>query len=238
VTNKLNILKQEQCSLGTIALRSDKIITFKPYEDVTEWTVEGLKEMYPIFMDMTGGTPHLYYSDNTNLKNLGSEERVYISSCFHHFASACALKENSAFVRFMTSYIQYINKPKIPIKMFKKEADAINWLKSLKKPFTNVTTCNMKELEEMYAIFMDITGGKPHLYYSDNSNVKSFGADERAYVSSNFHHFASACAIKENSAIVRFLRSYMKHLNKPKINMKMFKKENEAIDWLKSLTFN
>jgi hypothetical protein len=131
MSDQFHIIKEEECSLGTISLRSDNILTFRPYKHVTEWSVKGLKEMYPIFMNMTEGIPHLYYSDNTNLKNLGSDERVYITSCFHHFASACAIKENSAFVRFMTSYIQYINKPKIPIKMFKKETDAINWLKSL-----------------------------------------------------------------------------------------------------------
>ena len=87
--------------------------------------------MYVIFMDMTDGVPHLYYSDNTNLKNLGSEERVYVSATFHHFASACAIKENSAIVRFITHSMIYLNKPKIPLKMFKSEIASINWLKSV-----------------------------------------------------------------------------------------------------------
>jgi hypothetical protein len=126
-----SILKQEKCNIGNIVLRKDKILTFTPFDGVTTCNLKDLEEMYSIFMDMTGGFPHLYYSDNTNLKNLGSEERVYVSSNFHHFALACAVKENSAIIRFVTHSMVYLNKPKIPIKMFKTEEDSFKWLKSL-----------------------------------------------------------------------------------------------------------
>lgn len=131
MTNEIYNIKEQKCRIGTIALRSDKILTFKPFDGVSTCSLEDLKEMYAIFMNITEGIPHLYYSDNTNAKSLGSEERVYITGKFHHFALASAMKENSAVVRFITHSILYLNKPQVPMKMFKSEAKAINWLKSL-----------------------------------------------------------------------------------------------------------
>lgn len=131
MTNNTNILHQETCSTGTISLRKDKILMFIPFDGITTFAMDDLIEMYNIYMDMTNGIPHLFFSDNTNLKKLGSEERVYISERIHHFAIASAIKENSAIVRFITHSMIYLNKPQVPFKMFKTEENAINWLKSL-----------------------------------------------------------------------------------------------------------
>jgi len=127
----IHIIREEECSTGTITLRSDKILMYKPFESVTSVNVEELKETYDIYMDITKGIPHLYYTDNTNIKSFGSEERVYLGSNIHHFAIASAIKENSAITRFITHSILYLNKPQIPLKMFKTEEAAIKWLKSL-----------------------------------------------------------------------------------------------------------
>jgi len=127
------IIRHEKCSIGNIYLRDDKVLMFKPFAGITTVTMYDLVEMYNINMDLTNGIPHLFYSDNTNMKKLGSEERVYISEKIHHFAIASAIKENSAIVRFITHSMVYLNKPQVPIKMFKTEENAINWLKTLDK---------------------------------------------------------------------------------------------------------
>jgi hypothetical protein len=129
--NNIHIIRKEKCSIGDIILRSDKILILKPDEDRTTATIEELKEQYEIFMDITNGIPHLFYSDNSNMKSFGTEERVFVSNNFHHFASACAIKENSAITRYITHSFLYLNKSKVPIKMFKTEETAISWLKSL-----------------------------------------------------------------------------------------------------------
>ena len=128
---KPNILEQVNCNAGVISLRDDKILTFHPYKNVITCSLNDLKEMYAIFMKLTKGIPHLYFSDNTNVKSFGAEERTFVSSNFHHFALACAIKESSAIVRYITHTMIYLNKPQIPLKMFKTEEEAINWLKSL-----------------------------------------------------------------------------------------------------------
>jgi len=131
-TKQHNILAQETCEAGVITLRDDGILTFHPHDYITTCNMENLTEMYDIFMRLTKGVPHLYFSDNTNLKSFGSEERNYVSRNFHHFAIACGIKEASAIVRFITHTMIHINRPQIPLKMFKTEEESIEWLKSLK----------------------------------------------------------------------------------------------------------
>lgn len=131
MSEEITIIRTEKCSVGTITLRSDKILMFKPFDGINTCNVKELEEMYTIFMDITKGIPHPFYSDNSNIKSFGSEERAYVCANFHHFAIASAIKENSAIVRFITSYMVYLNKPKIPLKLFKTENDAVVWLKSL-----------------------------------------------------------------------------------------------------------
>jgi hypothetical protein len=131
MTDKIQHIKEVNCSIGKITLRSDKVLMFTPFDGVTTINIENAKEMYSKLMEITEGIPHLYYSDNTNLKSLGYEERIYMTNRIHHFASKMAIKENSAIVRFITHSMVYLNKPPLPIKMFKTEKSAINWLKSL-----------------------------------------------------------------------------------------------------------
>ncbi len=129
--DNINILKEVKCTVGTISLRTDKILTFVPFEGVTTCTLENLKEQFDIYMELTNGVPHLFYTDNTNVRSFGSEERAFVSEKFHLFASASAIKEDSSIVRFITHSMIYLNKPQIPLKMFKTKNEAIHWLKSL-----------------------------------------------------------------------------------------------------------
>tara|TARA_R110001592_G_scaffold95324_2_gene274705 strand:- start:6217 stop:6624 length:408 start_codon:yes stop_codon:yes gene_type:complete len=128
---EIKILKKVNCNIGVISLRDDKIPTFHPHKHAKSCNINDIKEMYTIFMEITKGVPHLYFSDNSTVKSFGSEERVFVRSNFHHFALACAIKETSAITRYITHTMIYLNKPQIPLKMFKTEDDGINWLKSL-----------------------------------------------------------------------------------------------------------
>ncbi len=129
--NNIHIIKQVKCSVANITLRSDKILIVKPFDGVLTYTLANLKEQYNIFMEITKGVPHLFFSDFSNMKRLGDKEKSFINNTMHHFASACSVKENSALIRFVVHSSLYIYRASIPIKMFKTEEDAINWLKSL-----------------------------------------------------------------------------------------------------------
>ena len=136
---EIKILKKVNCNIGVISLRDDKIPTFHPHKHAKSCNINDIKEMYTIFMEITKGVPHLYFSDNSTVKSFGSEERVFVSSNFHHFALACAIKETSAITRYITHTMIYLNKPQIPLKMFKTEDDGINWLKSMRPNFSKLT---------------------------------------------------------------------------------------------------
>lgn len=126
------ILNTKTLKFGTAEIRSDGILTFEPRGDASLHSLAELKDMLKTFKELTNGKPHLYYSNNNNIKgNFSSEEKAYMSAHFHEFATAFAMTENSALVRFITHTFIYLNKPQIPIKMFKTKETAIEWLKSL-----------------------------------------------------------------------------------------------------------
>ncbi len=128
---EIKTIKDIECSTGVITLRSDKILTYKSFEHITTCNMEQAKEMLDIFIKLTNGVPHLFFFDNTNMTKLGPEERIFVTDTLHQFAIANAIKENSPLTRFVTHAMMYLNKPQVPIKMFKTEESAINWLKSL-----------------------------------------------------------------------------------------------------------
>ncbi len=126
-----HIICKEECSVANIILRNDKILMIKPIDGVLTYTMDNLKEQYEIFMRITKGIPHLFFSDFSNMKTLGSKEKIFITKTMPDFASACAVKEKSALIRFIVHTSIHIYQPKIPIKLFNTEESAINWLKSL-----------------------------------------------------------------------------------------------------------
>lgn len=123
------IIKSKQLDFGTIALRDDNILMFEPNENVTTVNLKELKLMLKELISLCDNEPKPFFSNNRQLESLGSEEREFIGSTVHKFATKTAIIENSAIVRFITHMIIHLNKPQVPMKMFKNEGDAINWLK-------------------------------------------------------------------------------------------------------------
>jgi hypothetical protein len=126
--NKVSIIKSIPFEYGVIELRSDNIITYEPKEGVTNFTIPHLKLMLEILLDLSDGVPKPYFSNNHNLKSLGSEERLYISKYIHLFASKFAMTENSPMTRFITHTFMQLSRPSIPVKMFKTKEEAYAWL--------------------------------------------------------------------------------------------------------------
>jgi hypothetical protein len=126
--NKVSIIKSIPFEYGVIELRSDDIITYEPKEGVTNFTIPHLKLMLEILLDLSDGVPKPYFSNNHNLKSLGSEERLYISKHIPRFASKFAMTENSPITRFITHTFMQLSRPSIPVKMFKTKEEAYAWL--------------------------------------------------------------------------------------------------------------
>ncbi len=102
-------------------------------------------------------------------------------------------------------------------------------------PAKGIITLNKLQLEVMLENLIKLSNGKPKPFISDNRNGKSFGYEERDYVAKTIHQFASACAIIEDSIVIRFVTNTIITMFKPKIPLKMFKTKADAIVWLHSL---
>ena len=125
---EVTILQSIPFEYGVIELRSDDVMTYEPSEGVTSFTMPQLVEMLDILLKLSDGKPRPYFSNNTNLKSIASEERIFITNHIHRFASVFAMTENSPITRFITHTMLQLNKPEIPVRMFKTKNEAINWL--------------------------------------------------------------------------------------------------------------
>lgn len=104
------------------------------------------------------------------------------------------------------------------------------------EPIDSFTTFTMHQLTEMLNVFLEISEGTPRPYFSNNYNLDSLGSKERIFITENFHRFACAFAMTENSAITRFITHTFMSLSRPTIPVKMFKEKEDAYAWLR--TFN
>ncbi len=126
---KTHITKTETLNFGTIELRSDNILVFEPVEGITTLNLNELQLMKDELIRLSENTPLPFFSNNKQLKNLGTEERKFVGENIHLFATKGAITENSPIVRFITHMIIHFYKPPIPMKMFKNKDEAIEWLK-------------------------------------------------------------------------------------------------------------
>ena len=124
------ILKSVQLEFGVCELRSDSILRFVPAPTIDTVHLEQLKVMLNTLVELTDGKPTPFFTDNRKLKSMGYAEREFIGKNLHLFATASAVGENSAVIRFIAHTITHLFKPKVPMCLFSTKEDAILWLKS------------------------------------------------------------------------------------------------------------
>lgn len=127
----VEILQSVDLGFGEVELRSDGILTFVPIAGRNTVSLENLKQMLSALKELSNGEPKPFYTDNTHLTDLGFSERQFIGKNLHLFATASAVKENSAATRFIGHTIQSMFPPRVPMKMFSTKQEAIAWLHSL-----------------------------------------------------------------------------------------------------------
>lgn len=89
-------------------------------------------------------------------------------------------------------------------------------------------------LEHIHAKGIILSGGKPYCILADVSLNNSSTPEARAYGSFNsFMKNHLAYAMVGNSTSVNLLANFFIKFNKPRVTTRLFKREEEAVLWLK-----
>lgn len=129
VLKEPEVLKETMSPHGKIELRSDGILFFRP--DVytfKEYDIEILDDLRRDFLKITEGTPRPYIADNRHITGLVTkEEKEYINRHMEEFAISMALITHSPVMNVMINTFMAMFKPKLKIRLFKNEEDAVEW---------------------------------------------------------------------------------------------------------------
>lgn len=127
---RLEILKELDTPHGLVELRSDNILLFTP--DIArfkEYNLDVLKDLLEVFVEITDGIPRPYLCDNRYVTGIvNREEQAFINQHFHEFATRCAMLTNSSLINIMLNGYNALFKPKVEVRLFKSEEEAVSWL--------------------------------------------------------------------------------------------------------------
>jgi len=126
----LIVLKEKKSPHGIIELRSDNILVFRP--DVgtfKDYNLKVLKDLRDDFIEITEGVPRPYMCDNRHITGLISkEEKEYINKHNCDFATHMAIITHSPIMNVLVNTYNAVFNPKIKVKLFKTESEAVEWL--------------------------------------------------------------------------------------------------------------
>lgn len=97
----------------------------------------------------------------------------------------------------------------------------------------NVLTLSRNDLQQVTEAIIKLTNNKPSPLYVDLYNHIKLTDDEKNFLVTNLSLAITACAIKEDNIMIRFVVHTFNYLYRPQTPIKMFKTEEEAIGWLK-----
>lgn len=93
---------------------------------------------------------------------------------------------------------------------------------------------SVDRIENLYVTMITLTENKPSPLYVATINHIQLNDEEKNRIAAKLPSCISACAIKEENTMIRFLVHTFNYLYKPASPIKMFKTEEEAIKWLKA----
>ncbi len=100
---------------------------------------------------------------------------------------------------------------------------------------SSVEQFSLENYEELLESIKELSNGQLLPYMSDERGKQRYmDNDSKKYINDHMHKYVSACAIMEDSAVLRFLTHTFVAIYRPKVPIRMFKSENEARKWMKS----
>lgn len=97
----------------------------------------------------------------------------------------------------------------------------------------NVVNLNKEQLKTIFEAIIKLTNNKPSPLYVDLYNHIKLTDDEKNYLVNNLSFAITACALKEDNIMIRFVVHTFNYLYRPQTPIKMFKNEEDAVLWLK-----
>lgn len=100
-------------------------------------------------------------------------------------------------------------------------------------PNNNYNGLNTNQIEEIYEATLKLTNNTLSPIFVDLIKHTPLSSEEKNLMASKLPLCLTACAIKENNILIRFVVHAFNYMYKPAIPIKMFKTKEEAILWLK-----
>lgn len=91
---------------------------------------------------------------------------------------------------------------------------------------------SVDRIETLYVAMITLTKNNPAPLFVAMINQVHLSDEEKNMIAAKLPSCISACAIKEENTMIRFLVHTFNYLYKPASPIKMFKTEEEAIKWL------
>lgn len=99
-------------------------------------------------------------------------------------------------------------------------------------PNSNYNGLTITQIDEIYEAILKLNNNKPTPLFVDLVQHAPLSSDVKSSITSKLPLCLTACAIKEDNIMIRFVVHAYNHLYKPEIPIKMFKTKEEAILWL------
>lgn len=128
--HKKNIINTVQLDFATFHLMDNGVLYFLPFTQTAGLNKEQIEETFQAVLLLTENKPVPLYVDMKTHIRLSSEEKSLVVSKLSTNITACAIKENNIVLRFVIHAFNHLYKLPVPIKMFKTEIEAIEWLKT------------------------------------------------------------------------------------------------------------
>lgn len=114
-----------------IELRSDNILVFRPdVHTFKEYNLQILEDLKKDFIEITEGTPRPYMAENRYITGLiNKDEKEYVNDHMEEFATKMAMLTHSPVMRVLINTFMAVFKPKMKIKLFNFEEEAVRWLR-------------------------------------------------------------------------------------------------------------
>ncbi len=100
-------------------------------------------------------------------------------------------------------------------------------------PSQSYTGLTVSQIEEIYQTIIKLTNNKSAPIFVDLIQHTPLNSEEKNLISSKLSMCLTACAIKEDNVMIRFVVHAFNYMYKPDVPIKMFKTKEDAILWLK-----